>query len=55
MLKPGDEAKIGGRPITGVSVPNGWVRSTTLSLPAFSSSTSWVRTFDMPRSFFVNG
>ena len=33
MVSPGEAAKIGGRSITGVSGPSGWVRSTTLIRP----------------------
>src|SRR5512143_845922 len=40
MLKPGEAAKMGGRSITGVSGPSGWVRSTTWMLPWRNSSTS---------------
>jgi hypothetical protein len=40
MVTPGDAAKIGGRPITGVSGPSGCVRSTTRRRPAFKSSRS---------------
>src|SRR4051812_6261734 len=42
MLTPGDEAKIGGSPITGVAGPSGWVRSTISSRPAARSSTRCV-------------
>src|SRR5690349_21626872 len=49
---PGDGANIAGSPITGVSGPSGWVRSTTFKVPrssaAISSASavigrSWVR------------
>ena len=40
IVMPGDGAKIAGRPITGVEGPSGWVRSTTFTVPRFSSSTS---------------
>ena len=47
IVTPGDGANIGGRPITGVEGPSGCVRSTTFSVPRFSSSTSWVNTLLM--------
>ena len=37
---PGDAAKMGGRPMTGVSGPSGCVRSTMRRRPASSSATS---------------
>ena len=40
IVTPGDGANIGGRPITGVDGPSGCVKSTTFSVPRFSSSTS---------------
>ena len=43
-----DEAKIGGRPMTGVCGPSGCVRSTTLSAPESSDATRSART-DMDR------
>ena len=39
-VNPGEAAKIGGRSITGVSGPSGWVKSTTLTRPFLSSSTN---------------
>src|SRR5437899_321987 len=42
MVTPGDGAKIGGRPMTGVDGPSGCVRSTTTSRPDCRSSTSSV-------------
>src|SRR5205814_6079570 len=41
---PGDGANIGGSPITGVSGPSGWVRSTTFSVPRSSAAMSSVST-----------
>ncbi|MND05607.1 hypothetical protein D3C83_265030 [compost metagenome] len=40
IVTPGDAAKAGGRPITGVAGPSGWVRSTTVTRPAARSATS---------------
>jgi len=40
IVTPGEAAKIGGRPITGVDGPSGCVRSTTFNVPRSSSSTS---------------
>src|SRR4051812_18220898 len=44
MLTPGEAAKMGGRSMTTVSGPSGWVRSTTWISPWRSSSTSKERT-----------
>src|SRR6516164_7417877 len=43
IVRPGELPNCGGRPMTGVSGPSGDVRSTTLSEPALSASTSCVR------------
>src|SRR5437879_13114932 len=40
IVTPGDAAKIGGRPMTGVDGPRGCDRSTTTSRPDCKSSTS---------------
>src|SRR5205085_8715271 len=42
IVTPGDDAKIGGSPITGVSGPSGCVRSTTLMEPLARASASCV-------------
>src|SRR5436309_12333172 len=47
MVTPGEAAKIGDNPITGVAGPSGCVRSTTFSEPLRSASTSWVRIVDI--------
>jgi len=39
-LTESDAAKIGGSPMTGVDGPSGWVRSTTVTSPRTSASTS---------------
>ena len=40
IVTPGEGANIGGSPMTGVDDPSGCVKSTTLSVPRFNSSTS---------------
>ena len=40
LVTPGEAAKIGGKPMTGVQGPSGCVRSTTFNVPRPSSSTS---------------
>src|SRR4051812_21506499 len=42
MAAPGDEANIGGRAITGVDGPSGWLRSRTVTRPAARSAMSVV-------------
>src|SRR2546425_9011808 len=54
MVKPGDGANIGGRSITTVSSPSGVVKSTTLSVPEFSSLSNCDKTLELMISpFFV--
>src|SRR5690349_20756508 len=49
---PGEDAKIGGRPITGVFGPSGWVKSTTLRAPESSAAMRSVRMGMVP---LING